>query len=84
MAVMVPKVVEYLEWAGMEVNVPKSPITAMDMKTGKRVATDSITLHGVPFPVIPPSQSHKHLGLLGQEGTREPGEAAEVGSPGGG
>jgi hypothetical protein len=63
MAVMVPKVAEYLEWAGMEVNVPKSPITAMDMKTGKRIATDSITLHGVPFPVIPPSQSHKHLGL---------------------
>ena len=47
----------------MEINVPKSPITAIDRQTGKRIATDSITLHGVPFPTIPPDQSHKHLGL---------------------
>ncbi len=37
----------------------------MDMLNGQRVtvATDSITLHGQPFPVILPNQSHKHLGL---------------------
>ncbi len=35
----------------------------MDMRTGQRVATDSITLHEQPFPVILPNQSHKHLGL---------------------
>jgi hypothetical protein len=63
MAIMVPKVAAYLEWAGMEVNVPKSPITAMDMRTGQQVVTESITLHGVPFPAIPPNKSHKHLGV---------------------
>ncbi len=35
----------------------------MDMRSGQRVATDSITLHGQPFPVILPNQLHKHLGL---------------------
>jgi len=63
MALMVPKIADYLEWAGMEINIPKSPISAMDMRTGQRVATDGITLHGVPFPAISPNQSHKHLGL---------------------
>jgi hypothetical protein len=63
MAIIVPKAAAYIEWAGMEINVPKSPITAMDIRTGQRVATDSITLRGVPFPVVPPDQSHKHLGL---------------------
>ena len=63
MAILVPKVAAYVEWAGMEINMAKSPVTAMDMQTGQRVATDSITLRGVPFPVVPPNQSHKHLGL---------------------
>ena len=35
----------------------------MDMKTGQSVATDSITLHGEPFPVNSPDQPHKHLGV---------------------
>jgi hypothetical protein len=35
----------------------------MDMRTGQSVATDSITLHGEPFPVIPPDRPHKHLGV---------------------
>jgi hypothetical protein len=35
----------------------------MDMRNGQRVATDSITLRGQPFPVTLPNQSHKHLGL---------------------
>ncbi len=35
----------------------------MDMRNGQRVATDSITLRGQPFPVILPNQSHKHLGV---------------------
>jgi hypothetical protein len=63
MAILVPKVAAYGEWAGMEINMAKSPVTAMDMRTGQRVATDSITLRGVPFPVVPPNQFHKHLGL---------------------
>jgi hypothetical protein len=63
MALMVPAVAGYVEWAGMEINLKKCGITAVDMRTGLRVATDSITLHGKTFPVIPPDQSHKHLGL---------------------
>ncbi len=35
----------------------------MDMKTGQNVATDRVTLHGEHFPVIPPDQQHKHLGV---------------------
>ena len=63
MAILAPKVAAYGEWAGMEINMAKSPVTAMNMRTGQRIATDSITLHGVPFPVVPPTRSHKHLGL---------------------
>jgi hypothetical protein len=62
MAILVPKVADYVEWAGMEINMKKSPVTAMDMRTGQRIATDSITLHGVPFPVVPPNQSQSTLG----------------------
>ena len=63
MAILVPTVDRYLKWAGMEINLQKCAISAVDMKTGQRVATDSITLRGEPFPVIPPDQPHKHLGL---------------------
>ena len=57
MAIMVPNVVAYLDRADMEINVPKSSITAMDKGTGQRVVTDSITLHGEPCPVVPFNQS---------------------------
>ena len=53
-----------LEWAGMKIHLKKCGITAMDMRTGQSIATDSITLHGEPFPqfpVIPPDRPHKHL-----------------------
>ena len=63
LALMAPKGVSYLEWAGMEIHLKKCGITAMDMRTGQQVATDSVTLRGEAFPVIPPNQSHKHLGL---------------------
>ena len=62
MAVIVQKGAAYIEWAGMEINGPKSQITAIDWRT-QQIATDSITLHGAPFPVVLPDQSHKHLGL---------------------
>ena len=64
MAVLVKAATNYLEWAGMEIHLKKCGITAMDMKTGQGVATDSITLHGELFPVISPDQPHKHLGVL--------------------
>ncbi len=33
------------------------------MKTGKSIATDSITLNGEPFTVLSPDEPHKHLGV---------------------
>jgi hypothetical protein len=63
MAILVTKTADYLQWAGMDTHLEKCGVTAMDMRNGQRVATDSITLRGQPFPVILPNQSHKHLGV---------------------
>jgi hypothetical protein len=65
MAVMAPPAVDFkfLQWAGMEINLGECGITAMDMRTSQPVATDSITLHEEPIPVIPLNKSHEHLGL---------------------
>jgi len=63
MAILVPAVADYIRWAGMDVNLTKSGISATDFRTGRQVATDSVTLNGHPFPVIPPDRPHKHLGV---------------------
>ncbi len=63
MAILVTITADYLQWAGMDIHLKKCGVTAMDMRNVHRVATDSITLRGQPFPVILPNQSHKHLGL---------------------
>ena len=63
MAILVTKTADYLQWAGMDIHLKKCGVTAMDMRNGQRVATDSITLRGQPFPVNLPNQSHKHLGV---------------------
>ncbi len=65
MAKLVTKTADYLQWAGMDIHLKKCGSTAMDMRNGQRVATDSITLRGQPFPVrvILLNQSHKHLGV---------------------
>ncbi len=63
MAIMAPPAADYLQWAGMQINLGKCGITAMDMRTSQPVATDRITLHGEPIPVVPLNKSHKHLGL---------------------
>jgi hypothetical protein len=63
MAVTVPPAVGYLRWNGMAIHLKKCGITAIDMRTRQRVATDSVTLCEEPFPVILPNQSHKHLGV---------------------
>ncbi len=44
MAVLIQPAVAYLEWAGMDIHLKKCGVTAKDMKTGQRVAIDSITL----------------------------------------
>ena len=63
MAIIVKSAGPYLNWCGLEVNMPKSMVSAVDHATDKMVATDSITLNGMPFTVLPPDQLHKHLGL---------------------
>ncbi len=68
MAILVTKTVDYLEWDGMEIHLKKCGVTAMDMRNGQGVATDSINLHGQPFPQnsqssFPTSRTLKHLGL---------------------
>ena len=54
---------QFLRWAGPEVNVAKSKISAIDYATGRQIATDSITLDGSPFTAIAPSSAQKHLGV---------------------
>ncbi len=63
MAILVTKTADYLQWAGMDLHLKNCGVTAMDMRNGQRVATDSITLHGQTFSVILPIQPHTHLGV---------------------
>jgi hypothetical protein len=44
-------------------NMKKSVISAIDHSTGLPMPTDSITVNGVPFSVLSPSEAHKHLGV---------------------
>ena len=48
---------------GLSVNMLISQISAINFATGQMVATDNIRLKGVAFPVLPPNQAHKHLGV---------------------
>jgi len=50
-------------WLGMFFNMKKSVISAIDHSTGLPMPTDSITVNGVPFSVLSPSEAHKHLGV---------------------
>ena len=65
LAIMAQMAGDYVIWAGMKINMDKSGIRAADMGTGRPVPTDSVTLNGVPFPVILPDQPYKHLGVRG-------------------
>jgi len=50
-------------WLGMFFNMKKSFISAIDHSTGLAMPTDSITVNGVSFTVLSPSEAHKHLGV---------------------
>ena len=50
-----------MDWSTVAVH--KIKIVGVDMKIGKSIATDSITLNGEPFAVISPNEPHKHLGV---------------------
>ena len=63
MCILVASVEAFVRWLGLFVNMPKSYISAIDFSTGQSVATDSITLDGLPFTALLPGQAHKHLGV---------------------
>ncbi len=52
MTIMVQEVGAYISWVGMLVHMMKSKIVGINLRTGERVATDNITLHGVKITVI--------------------------------
>ncbi len=55
----------YISWAGMLVHMMKSKIVGINFRTGdsERVATDNVTLHGVPFAALAPGEHYKYLGV---------------------
>ena len=59
---MVQEVGAYIDWAGMLVHMMKWKIVGVNFKTGERVATDSVTPHGVPFAALAPDEHYKYLG----------------------
>jgi hypothetical protein len=63
MTIMVQEVGAYISWAGMLVHMMKSKIMGINFRTGERVATDNVTLHGVPFAALAPDEHYKYLGV---------------------
>jgi len=63
MTIMVQEVGAYISWAGMLVHMMKSKIVGINFRTGERVATDNVTLHGVPFAALAPDEHYKYLGV---------------------
>ena len=63
MSIMVQEIGAYIDWAGMLVHMTKSKIVGFNFRTGERVATDSITLYGVPFAALAPDEHYKYLGV---------------------
>jgi len=53
----------FSQWAGIEVNVKKSEITAIDHSTGGRLETDGIRFRNQPFTRLSPSAPFKYLGI---------------------
>ncbi len=47
----------------MLVQMMKSKIMGINFKTGERVATNNVTLHGVPFAALAPDEHYKFLGV---------------------
>ncbi len=41
----------------------KSKIVGVNFTTGERVATESVTLHGVPFAALAPEEHYQYLGV---------------------
>ncbi len=47
----------------MLVHMMKSKIVGINFRTGERVATDNVTLHGVQFAALAPDEQYKYLGV---------------------
>jgi len=63
MRILVSSIVPFLRWKGLLINLKKSRISAINYASGQALPTDSITLEGKPFPVLQPTEPHKHLGV---------------------
>ena len=57
MRILVASVGAFVQWLGLFVNMPNSYISAIDFSTGQSVATDSITLDGLPLTALAPWSS---------------------------
>ena len=64
MQVLVDSITPYMDWLGLLLNMGKCRISAIDHATGEPVSTDSIRYKGVPFPVLPPNEAHKVVGVF--------------------
>ncbi len=60
MTIMVQEVGAHISWAGMLMHMMKLKIVGVNFKTGERVATDNVTLHGVPFVALAPDEHYKY------------------------
>jgi hypothetical protein len=54
MSILVNRAGAFVHWLGLQINMQKSYISAIDFSTDLPVATDSITLNGIPFTNLPP------------------------------
>jgi hypothetical protein len=63
MSILVNRAGAFVHLLGLQVNMQKSYISAIDFSSDQPVATDSITKNGVSFTNLPPDQSHKHMGV---------------------
>ena len=63
MRVLVNVIGPFLKWKGLLINMKKSRISAIDFSSGQVLPTDNITLEGKSFPVLLPTEAHKHLGV---------------------
>jgi hypothetical protein len=63
LAIMATVAGDNVIWTGMKMNMSKSGIRAVDMRTGCPVPTDSVKYNDVSFPLILPDQPYNHLGV---------------------
>ncbi len=63
MTIMVQEVGAYVSWAGMLLHMMKSKIVGIEFRTGERVATENVTLQGVPFAALAPDEHYKYQGV---------------------